>query len=70
MIIVSIEDNRERCEARLGRFLYDCISGGSYQEYRPSKIQVVEKRSVASFRRGWNRHADPPQNPGGNHEHQ
>jgi L-lactate dehydrogenase (cytochrome) len=32
MIIASIEDYRKRCEARLPRFLYDYISGGSYQE--------------------------------------
>jgi L-lactate dehydrogenase (cytochrome) len=32
MIIASIEDYRKRCEARLPHFLYDYISGGSYQE--------------------------------------
>jgi len=32
MIIASIEDYRKQCEARLPRFLYDYISGGSYQE--------------------------------------
>jgi L-lactate dehydrogenase (cytochrome) len=32
MIIASIDDYRRRCEARLPRFLYDYISGGSYQE--------------------------------------
>ena len=32
MIIASIEDYRKRCEARLPRFLYDYISGGSFQE--------------------------------------
>lgn len=32
MIIASIEDYRKICEARLPRFLYDYISGGSYQE--------------------------------------
>src|ERR1700689_1620245 len=32
MIIASIEDYRKRCESRLPRFLYDYISGGSYQE--------------------------------------
>jgi L-lactate dehydrogenase (cytochrome) len=32
MIIASVEDYRKRCEARLPRFLYDYISGGSYQE--------------------------------------
>src|SRR5580700_476685 len=32
MIIASVEDYRKRCEARLPRFLYDYISGGSFQE--------------------------------------
>ena len=32
MIIASIEDYRKQCEARLPRFLYDYISGGSFQE--------------------------------------
>lgn len=32
MIIANIEDYRKECEARLPRFLYDYISGGSYQE--------------------------------------
>jgi L-lactate dehydrogenase (cytochrome) len=32
MIIASIEDYRQRCEAKLPRFLYDYISGGSFQE--------------------------------------
>jgi isopentenyl diphosphate isomerase/L-lactate dehydrogenase-like FMN-dependent dehydrogenase len=32
MIIASIEDDRQRCEAKLPRFLYDYISGGSFQE--------------------------------------
>src|ERR1700678_1595645 len=32
MIIANIEDYRKQCEARLPRFLYDYISGGSYQE--------------------------------------
>src|SRR5580692_2852162 len=32
MIIASVEDYRKRCEARLPLFLYDYISGGSYQE--------------------------------------
>jgi L-lactate dehydrogenase (cytochrome) len=32
MIIASIEDYRKQCAARLPRFLYDYISGGSYQE--------------------------------------
>jgi L-lactate dehydrogenase (cytochrome) len=32
MIIASIEDYRKLGEARLPRFLYDYISGGSYQE--------------------------------------
>jgi L-lactate dehydrogenase (cytochrome) len=32
MIIASIDDYRKQCEARLPRFLYDYISGGSYQE--------------------------------------
>jgi L-lactate dehydrogenase (cytochrome) len=30
--IANIEDYRKLCEARLPRFLYDYISGGSYQE--------------------------------------
>src|SRR3984957_16677352 len=32
MIIANIEDYRKQCEARLPRFLYDYISGGSFQE--------------------------------------
>jgi L-lactate dehydrogenase (cytochrome) len=32
MIIASVDDYRKRCEARLPRFLYDYISGGSYLE--------------------------------------
>jgi isopentenyl diphosphate isomerase/L-lactate dehydrogenase-like FMN-dependent dehydrogenase len=32
MIIASIDDYRRRCKARLPHFLYDYISGGSYQE--------------------------------------
>jgi L-lactate dehydrogenase (cytochrome) len=32
MIIANIDDYRRQCEARLPRFLYDYISGGSYQE--------------------------------------
>jgi isopentenyl diphosphate isomerase/L-lactate dehydrogenase-like FMN-dependent dehydrogenase len=32
MIIASIDDYRKQCEARLPRFLYDYISGGSFQE--------------------------------------
>src|SRR6202050_4621741 len=32
MIIANIEDYRKQCEARLPRFLYDYIAGGSYQE--------------------------------------
>ena len=32
MIIANIDDYRKQCEARLPRFLYDYISGGSYQE--------------------------------------
>src|ERR1700733_280799 len=32
MIIASIEDYRKLSESRLPRFLYDYISGGSYQE--------------------------------------
>jgi L-lactate dehydrogenase (cytochrome) len=32
MIIASIDDYRKQCEARLPRFLYDYISGGSCQE--------------------------------------
>src|SRR5277367_874749 len=32
MIIASIDDYRKKCQARLPRFLYDYISGGSYQE--------------------------------------
>src|SRR6201996_5466838 len=32
MIIASIEDYRKQCESRLPPFLYDYISGGSYQE--------------------------------------
>jgi L-lactate dehydrogenase (cytochrome) len=32
MIIANIEDYRKRCESRLPRFLYEYISGGSYQE--------------------------------------
>src|ERR1700744_6281738 len=32
MIIANVEDYRQQCEARLPRFLYDYISGGSYQE--------------------------------------
>jgi L-lactate dehydrogenase (cytochrome) len=32
MIIANIDDYRKRCEARLPRFLYDYISGGSFQE--------------------------------------
>jgi L-lactate dehydrogenase (cytochrome) len=32
MIIANIEDYRKQCGARLPRFLYDYISGGSYQE--------------------------------------
>jgi L-lactate dehydrogenase (cytochrome) len=32
MIIANIEDYRKQCESRLPRFLYDYISGGSFQE--------------------------------------
>jgi L-lactate dehydrogenase (cytochrome) len=32
MIIANIEDYRKQCEVRLPRFLYDYISGGSFQE--------------------------------------
>jgi hypothetical protein len=32
MIIASVDDYRRQCKARLPRFLYDYISGGSYQE--------------------------------------
>ena len=32
MIIANVEDYRRQCEARLPRFLYDYISGGSFQE--------------------------------------
>jgi L-lactate dehydrogenase (cytochrome) len=32
MIVANIEDYRKQCEARLPRFLYDYISGGSFQE--------------------------------------
>jgi L-lactate dehydrogenase (cytochrome) len=32
MIIANIDDYRKQCEARLPRFLYDYISGGSFQE--------------------------------------
>ena len=32
MIIANVEDYRKQCRARLPRFLYDYISGGSYQE--------------------------------------
>jgi len=32
MIIANVEDYRKQCEARLPNFLYDYISGGSYQE--------------------------------------
>ena len=32
MIIANIEDYRKQCEARLPRFLFDYISGGSFQE--------------------------------------
>jgi L-lactate dehydrogenase (cytochrome) len=32
MIIANVEDYRKQCEARLPRFLYDYISGGSHQE--------------------------------------
>src|SRR5271156_1329187 len=32
MIVANVEDYRKQCESRLPRFLYDYISGGSYQE--------------------------------------
>jgi L-lactate dehydrogenase (cytochrome) len=32
MIVANIEDYRKQCEARLPPFLYDYISGGSFQE--------------------------------------
>jgi len=32
MIIANIDDYRKQCEARLPRFLFDYISGGSFQE--------------------------------------
>lgn len=32
MIIANIEDYRKQCESRLPPFLYDYISGGSFQE--------------------------------------
>jgi isopentenyl diphosphate isomerase/L-lactate dehydrogenase-like FMN-dependent dehydrogenase len=32
MIIANVDDYRKQCEARLPRFLYDYISGGSFQE--------------------------------------
>lgn len=35
MIIANIDGYRKQCEARLPRFLYDYISGGSYQETTP-----------------------------------
>ena len=31
-LIANIDDYRKQCEARLPRFLYDYISGGSFQE--------------------------------------
>jgi L-lactate dehydrogenase (cytochrome) len=32
MIIANVDDYRQKCKSRLPRFLYDYISGGSYQE--------------------------------------
>jgi len=32
MIIANVDDYRKQCKARLPRFLYDYISGGSYEE--------------------------------------
>ena len=32
MIIANVDDYRKQCQSRLPRFLYDYISGGSYQE--------------------------------------
>jgi L-lactate dehydrogenase (cytochrome) len=45
MIIANIEDYRKKCEARLPPFLYDYISGGSYQE-NTLRANVAELQST------------------------
>jgi isopentenyl diphosphate isomerase/L-lactate dehydrogenase-like FMN-dependent dehydrogenase len=46
MIIANIDDFRKQCEARLPRFLYDIITGGSFQE-NTLRANIIE-RSVSA----------------------
>ena len=53
MIIANIDDYRKQCEARLPRFLYDYISGGSYQENAlRANIAELEELRVAMILTG------------------
>jgi L-lactate dehydrogenase (cytochrome) len=45
MIVANIEDYRKQCEARLPRFLYDYISGGSFQENTP-RANIAELQAT------------------------
>jgi L-lactate dehydrogenase (cytochrome) len=45
MIIANIEDYRKQCEARLPRFLYDYISGGSFQK-NTLRANIVELQAT------------------------
>jgi L-lactate dehydrogenase (cytochrome) len=45
MIIANIDDYRKLCEARLPRFLYDYISGGSFQE-NSLRANIAELQST------------------------
>jgi L-lactate dehydrogenase (cytochrome) len=45
MNIANVEDYRKQCEARLPRFLYDYISGGSYQE-NTLRANIAEPQST------------------------
>jgi len=50
MIIANIDDYRKQCEARLPPFLYDYISGGSYQE-NTLRANIAELQATLSRQR-------------------
>jgi L-lactate dehydrogenase (cytochrome) len=50
MIIANIDDYRKQCEARLPRFLYDYISGGSFQE-NTLRANIAELQATLLRRR-------------------
>ena len=50
MIIANIEDYRKQCEARLPPFLYDYISGGSFQE-NTLRANIAELQATLLRRR-------------------